>query len=442
MNIYVYGNQSFKKDIYKILDNSRFKKLHEDVIIEEINNLSDLEETIKARPKDIYLIDDEKIIKKKSIKPKMFIPKDGIAEQFLIDYGVTDLTISSLDEIPDYIIKKYELERNLENIKELENLQKNQVEQEKQEEFDTKLPEVIKEDEKEEEKLEDVSENISSEPENNINGIDLDELENLIEVPKEEDKEIKSDKTDAKMDELEDFNNDFGLNNISFDYDDKNILNENSSLNEDVLSDINSVDDVDNTGTSTEKLEDVNFLDEIFEKQDDKNEFFDTLEEPKVEEKEETIEEKKTQETENFSEALDNFDDQILNDDKKIDKEDMDLKIYDKDLQNQDDEVIDPTKSIINTEKNEVPNDFKGEKMSDEFSELDDLNEQDIMEALNYNVSDTPIQKAKTEASQTTVTSKKEESIVLDNANADEISHLISKLLSNKTLEITIKVKD
>ena len=64
MNIYIYGNQRFKKEIYKILDSSQIKKIDNNVIIKEISNLNDLKETIKAQPKDIYLIDDEKIIKK------------------------------------------------------------------------------------------------------------------------------------------------------------------------------------------------------------------------------------------------------------------------------------------------------------------------------------------------------------------------------------------
>ena len=34
--------------------------------------------------------------------------KDGIEEDFLLQYGVNDLSIDSLEEIPNYIIRKYE----------------------------------------------------------------------------------------------------------------------------------------------------------------------------------------------------------------------------------------------------------------------------------------------------------------------------------------------
>ncbi|MFW2579937.1 hypothetical protein ACN5O6_12665, partial [Aliarcobacter butzleri] len=55
--------------------------------------------------------------KKDSLKSKIFAPKDGVDEQFLLESEVNDLTINSLNEIPENIIRKYELEKNLEDIK-------------------------------------------------------------------------------------------------------------------------------------------------------------------------------------------------------------------------------------------------------------------------------------------------------------------------------------
>ena len=65
MKIYIYGNQSFKKEIHATLESANIKyKLDNNVMIEEIKNLTKLKEIIKENPNDIYLIDDDKIIKK------------------------------------------------------------------------------------------------------------------------------------------------------------------------------------------------------------------------------------------------------------------------------------------------------------------------------------------------------------------------------------------
>lgn len=71
MKIYIYGNQSFKKEIHETLDHSNIKfKLDNNTVIEEIESLEKLKTTIENNPKDIYLIDDEKIIKKNSLNKK------------------------------------------------------------------------------------------------------------------------------------------------------------------------------------------------------------------------------------------------------------------------------------------------------------------------------------------------------------------------------------
>ena len=121
MNIYIYGNQSFKKEIIETLEHSNIKfKLDGNSYIKEIDSLKELKETIKNNPKDIYLIDDEKIIKKNNLnkKIKFLTPKDAIDEEFLLDSGIADLSINSLKEIPKYILKKYEEDRELEAEKE------------------------------------------------------------------------------------------------------------------------------------------------------------------------------------------------------------------------------------------------------------------------------------------------------------------------------------
>ncbi|AGR76533.1 hypothetical protein A7H1H_0207 [Aliarcobacter butzleri 7h1h] len=420
MNIYIYGNQRFKKEIYKILDSSQIKKIDNNVIIKEISNLNDLKETIKAQPKDIYLIDDEKIIKKDSLKSKFFAPKDGVDEQFLVESGVNDLTINSLNEIPEYIIRKYELEKNLEDIK-----KENKVE------LDDELSKLLANETQIEKKAESTPEIKDDEI---VSGVNLNELENLIETTEEtENIDLhKLDNNDKITNEFEDFNNDFGLNNISFDYDDDNILNDNSLSDEDVLSQIlNSASiDEDNYEFLGETFEDVNFLEELFP---DKAEFLATFEKP-----EKQVEDDKTEMTDEFVE---------FDDDEEIDLPDEETQevadLEEDNFENEKKEVIIEPMDDEEDEESENFEDLEGENMNDnEFSELDSLNEKDLMEALNYKADEIVQVPKNQENTQIISNTNNKETVILNSSNVDEISQLISKLLSNKTLEITIKLKD
>ncbi|MCG3685020.1 hypothetical protein L5F35_02225 [Aliarcobacter butzleri] len=423
MNIYIYGNQRFKKEIYKILDSSQIKKIDNNVIIKEISNLNDLKETIKAQPKDIYLIDDEKIIKKDSLKSKFFAPKDGVDEQFLVESGVNDLTINSLNEIPEYIIRKYELEKNLEDIK-----KENKVE------LDDELSKLLANETQIEKKTESTPEIKDDEI---VSGVNLNELENLIETTEEtENIDLhKLDNNDKITNEFEDFNNDFGLNNISFDYDDDNILNDNSLSDEDVLSQIlNSASiDEDNYEFLGETFEDVNFLEELFP---DKAEFLATFEKP-----EKQVEDDKTEMTDEFVEFDD--DEEVHLPDEEI-QEVADLE--EDNFENEKKEVIIEPMDLEEDEEDEESENFEdleGENMNDnEFSELDSLNEKDLMEALNYKADEIVQVPKNQENTQIISNINNKETVILNSSNVDEISQLISKLLSNKTLEITIKLKD
>ncbi|MCT7563679.1 hypothetical protein [Aliarcobacter butzleri] len=420
MNIYIYGNQRFKKEIYKILDSSQIKKIDNNVIIKEISNLNDLKETIKAQPKDIYLIDDEKIIKKDSLKSKFFAPKDGVDEQFLVESGVNDLTINSLNEIPEYIIRKYELEKNLEDIK-----KENKVE------LDDELSKLLANETQIEKKTESTPEIKDDEI---VSGVNLNELENLIETTEEtENIDLhKLDNNDKITNEFEDFNNDFGLNNISFDYDDDNILNDNSLSDEDVLSQIlNSASiDEDNYEFLGETFEDINFLEELFP---DKAEFLATFEKP-----EKQVEDDKTEMTDEFVEFDD--DEEVHLPDEEI-QEVADLE--EDNFENEKKEVIIEPMDLEEDEESENFEDLEGENMNDnEFSELDSLNEKDLMEALNYKADEIVQVSKNQENTQIISNTNNKETVILNSSNVDEISQLISKLLSNKTLEITIKLKD
>ena len=94
-------------------------------------------------------------------------------------------------------------------------------------------------------------------------------------------------------------------------------------------------------------------------------------------------------------------------------------------------------------EENKVKNN-QGVDMSNEFAEFDVLNEADILAALdglgNEEVSTQPLPK---NAQATPVQqNNKSESIDIGSSSVDDIAKLISQLLNNKTLEITVKVKD
>lgn len=96
------------------------------------------------------------------------------------------------------------------------------------------------------------------------------------------------------------------------------------------------------------------------------------------------------------------------------------------------------------SEEDEIQtNEIQGEDMADEFSELDALNENDILAALDglddmeidntVDASSKPVQ----QSAQDTASN----SINLNGSNANDIMALITQLLNNKTLEITVKVK-
>ena len=298
MNIYIYGNNSFKKEIHKTLEHANIKfKLDSNSIIEDIEDLEVLKSKIKANPNDIYLIDDEKIIKKNALsqKIKFLTPKDGIEEVFLLDNGIADLSVDSLKEIPKYILRKYEEQKELEpNI---QNSIINMVDEayEDNNDLDIKLDDEL-------------SQLLSSSEKKEEKNVNLDEIENLIK---------DEDSLNTNFDE------NVGLNNISSDYDDEKSFDEN------------------------------------------------------------TIKEKK------------------------------DTSV----LKNED---IDDTTEKEFTKGNTMPNDF---------TELDSLNEKDILQALEG-------------VDNSDITEKGSEQIELKSSNVQDIAELISKLLNNKTLEITVKIKD
>ncbi|WP_072680361.1 hypothetical protein [Arcobacter sp. LA11] len=111
MIIYIYGSDSFKKDIHDVLNHSNIKfRLDEHGEIIDLKTLGELKNAIEANPNNIYLIDDSKIIKKNALnqKIKFLKPKDGIEQEYLLDNGIGDISVDSIDELSKHIIKRLE----------------------------------------------------------------------------------------------------------------------------------------------------------------------------------------------------------------------------------------------------------------------------------------------------------------------------------------------
>lgn len=379
MNIYIYGNNSFKKEIHETLEHSNIKfKLDESTLIEEIDDLSQLKQTIKNNPKDIYLIDDEKIIKKNSLnkKIKFFTPKDGIEEEFLLNSGISDLSINSLSEIPKYILRKYDEEKKLNsNIQKLvsddlieDNEKENSVE------LDDELAQLLAKEESTPETK--VNKNFEEENLEELfdmgNDINLVESENMFDTFDNIDNNL-GEISKNEFDDIMNFNDSFGLNNISFDYDDEAINSPETRDNKE-FTDFDFGEEIENDqeNDDNEVFEDLDFLEDIFT--------------------------------------------------------------------NKKEEIQDKKKEEVN-EKEIFNESLQGEKSmsSDEFFELDSLNEKDLLEALNCTSSSLDQEKIE----KTDLLEKSSNTIsVSSSSNTDELAQLISKLLSNKTLEITIKIKD
>lgn len=449
MNIFIYGNQNFKNEVNKILLNSKIETILEDVKIEDISNIDILKDNIAKNPDDIYLIDEDKIIKKSRFK--FLKQKDGIEEDFLLQYGVNDLSIDSLEEIPNYIIRKYER---------IAFKEKDKSEEIKNEDLllDNELANLL--ESKEQENSQNLTSSILEEPV----GININELDNLIEL-ESSDKE----KLDTNYISMEDFDENFGLNNVSFDYDDDSTFNQDLKSDEDLLQDIlnNSIVDEDDYEFVGETFEDVNFLDEIFPD----NKILDIDEKSitpinivlQEKDKEETNEDElKKDELENienfqFNEVFQNIENKKDEDIKQIDKN---IDIIENIEEKNEEEKTPEYENIEIDELNDLNlEDFsfadldlqnkksedvskKGEDMSDDFFELDSLNEQDLIEALSgsgiSNVAQTDTQ-SRQEPQKMEISNN---NIDIGSSNINDIASLISKLLNNKTLEITIKIKE
>jgi len=110
LNIYIYGELSFKIEIHKILDhgNIRFKIGEGEVV--DVEYLYALEELIEEDPTQIFLIDQNKIIEDNVVNKlfKFLVPKDGIHKRYLDHHGIGDVSIRDYKDLIIHIEKRLE----------------------------------------------------------------------------------------------------------------------------------------------------------------------------------------------------------------------------------------------------------------------------------------------------------------------------------------------
>lgn len=400
MNVYIYGNSGFKKEIHETLEHANIKfKLDADSVIKDINSLEELKNIIQHNPNDIYLIDDEKIIKKDGLtkKLKFLTPKDGIEEEFLLDNGIADLSVDSLKEIPKYIIQKHEQQKTY-VTEDIQNSIANIVDDAYSKEENNNIDMQINEEKNEKDDI-DFSDSFELDAElasllerDESSDVEIIEEEPSLELEVEDEFDLNDDNlmSEKELESLMNFEDDMGLNNSSFDYDEESNKQTDDMVDfeKDFNSDENEIDSLIND------LEN----DDIINQLDNELDF-------------EPIEEDIEEDHENL--------DELLNDESF---ESFDTSEFD---------------SISLDEP------IKGEKMSDEFSELDSLNENDILSAIENLDDIKPFESKSIEKDLSSSSiSKNEESIEVNSSSAQDIAQLITKLLNNKTLEITIKIKD
>lgn len=316
MTIYIYGSKSFKNNIQEVLEHANMKfRLNDEDSIVELDTLHELKEAIEEDPQNIFLIDDEKIIKKNSLneKIKFLKPKDGIEEEFLKEHGIGDLSVDDIHDIATHIIKKLEKAHALK-----ENLEEEYVQKQDK---------------------------------------DIALKNSELAFVHTDFNEEKSEEKPAEIEEVLPNNN-----TLSYEHDDD--------------------DDFD--------------IDDVIDFDDEKELSESSLEDEQTQTEEETLEIASVNESED-----------IIN----LQEEDFGLTVEEIEQKGEND-------------------------MSDEFSELDSLNEDELLEALNGS-------STKNSSKTTNQSSQKAGAEVELNSNSiHEISSLITQLLNNKTLEITIKIKE
>jgi hypothetical protein len=439
LNIYIYGSKGFKEEIHKTLEHANIKfKIDVDAKIEDINSLDDLKSMIAQSPSDIYLIDEDKIIKKNLInqKIKLFTAKDAIEEEFLLENGVADISVDSLDDIPKYIIKKFE-EESLkdENIQDsiIEIVDEAYSESEDTIDLDDELSALLEPESKKAEFSENVglhNTNVDYDDETTHEDSEsLDELNTSEEIKEDESFDFHSLDDELKeLDEL-DLDNNENIPNVEDELDSllelDDVKEDEIQIKESSIEDITLLSENDEDDVLSQALE-IENIDEEFE------DILKGLDEIDLEEDDSTS---KIEDIDDIDSLISlDVEDDKNEDDMELDlDEDFDDLFKDLELSNEDNDKV----SVNNSYDEELN---EGVKMSqDEFAQLDSLNESDVLSALADLDSATIPSSPK--AKSTNIDTKKE-NVEIASSNVNDLAQMISQLLNNKTLEITIKIKD
>jgi len=107
LNIYIYGTEKFKNNIKSILT-----KANLGINIEVLHSLFSIKTKLETSPKDIFIIDESKIITTNFLTKKMkFLhPSDGIERELIEKYGVGDVCFNSINGMIGYINSRIKLE--------------------------------------------------------------------------------------------------------------------------------------------------------------------------------------------------------------------------------------------------------------------------------------------------------------------------------------------
>ena len=116
LNIYIYGSEKFKNNIKSILN-----KANLGINIEVLNTLFSIRTKLETSPKDIFIIDETKIITTNFLTKRMkfLFPSDGILREEREKFGVGDVCFNSINGMIGYInsrIKLYEKEAKKEEL--------------------------------------------------------------------------------------------------------------------------------------------------------------------------------------------------------------------------------------------------------------------------------------------------------------------------------------
>lgn len=110
MNIYIFGDESFNSSVRASLDKANVV-FRLSGTIQDVKSVDELKSLIEEKPQEIFLIDDNQIIKKK--KFSLIKKKDGIDEEFLKSSGIRQLTANSLDDIGVKVNEVLEVEEEV-----------------------------------------------------------------------------------------------------------------------------------------------------------------------------------------------------------------------------------------------------------------------------------------------------------------------------------------